>query len=650
MQEAPMKKPRSMPAARKSIPSQTGPAITAKGHVFHKAAPMLGGFKLNVLPDLPDLRDRLYEPLLSRLRPAFRLDIPSGFARNQGASNACTGFALAHVVDALRLHAESHEPPSSAMMLYHMAKLNDEWSGTDYEGSSIRGALKGFHNYGVCAEAAAPFDPRPKDWLPDVEQSRAARSCRLGAYYRLRPEINDYHAALNEVGAIYVSAVIHKGWAHPRKDGREGPSRIPSSDRTPSVGGHAFAVVGYDDEGFIVLNSWGGAWGDDGTAHWSYADWAATVVDAWVLQMAVTAPSAAGLVARQAITSDQTALFGKTKTSVLEINGHFINIDDGVLQKSGPYPTADMTLTGPRITDPAANDGKGYQHLVIYCHGGLNALADEAARIARMKPVFKRYGIYNLHLMWGTDFFGELFQKVGPVAHQRMGGIFSEAADIAFEVLAMLPGGRVWRHIKEDAANSFAPGGPFGGGVAGLSPVLDHLVKTPGKVKVHIVAHSAGAILAGHLLAWLKTSSLKALPVDAVHLMAPACTTGFLRANYAAAQAKGTKIHLYNLTGEAELDDSVGLEAVPLKPYNKSLLYLVSNAFEAEPGSLAGMEAFKADLPAWSGLGVDYADANGKATSSTTHGGFDNDGRTLTTIVSRILGKPAKPPVQSGEL
>ncbi len=625
--------------------------LERRGHVFSPQAPSLGAFKLTALPDMPDLRDRMYEPTLRALTPIYDLDIPKGFeVGNQGASQACTGFSLAHVLDALHLRSASTIPPASPMMLYHMAKLNDEWDGTGYEGSSIRGALKGLSRHGVCARTLAAFDPLPLTWEPSVVQSKNARNTRLGAYYRLRPEINDYHAAINEVGAIYVSAIIHKGWSNPKKS--NGSKAISFTPEAPTIGGHAFAIVGYDAEGFIVLNSWGSAWVDKGRAHWSYGDWAANVVDAWVLQLAVTAPSAFGLVARQALLADNKRdAFGRPPVSTQDIKGHFINIDDGILQKKDPFATPDMAETAKAILDPASNGGKGYQHLMIYAHGGLNGLNDEAHRIAGMRPVFKRYGIYNLHMMWGTDFLGEVFQKAGSTLESRMGGIASDISDAVFEQTARTLGGaRVWRHIKEDAANAFTAQAPFGGGIEGMLPVLSKLATAPNPPRIHIVAHSAGSILVGYLLDWLARSALKTLRIDSIHLMAAACQVALLKEAYKAAAHNGTPIHLYNLPDKIEKEDIVGFSALPLLRYNKSLLYLVSNAFEPTDGNLAGMEKFSADLPAWPALDVIYAKTGGKVCASTSHGGFDNDGATLTTIISRILGKPAIPPVKNSEL
>jgi hypothetical protein len=427
------------------------------------------------------------------------------------------------------------------------------------------------------------------------------------------------------------------------------------NEKQAPIGGHAFTIVGYDRDGFIVLNSWGSGWGSKGLAHWSYQDWAATVLDAWVLQLSVSAPAAAGLIARQAFLGEQPGLFKATSGQNEDIKGHYINIDDGMLQERDPFATPDMAETGRQIVNASANGGKGYQHLVIYAHGGLNTLQDEADRIAKMRPVFKRYGIYNLHLMWGTDLLGEVFQKAGPVANARVGGILSDFSDRVIEVIASGIGGRIWRHIKEDAQNSFAKSTGFAknayfdGGIKGLSPVLDALLKTPNPPKIHIVAHSAGSILAGHLLSWLKASPYKSLPIAGIHLMAPACTTDFLALHYATIAKAGTPIRIYNLSEQLELDDIVGSESFPVK-YNKSLLYLVSNALDKDSKALAGMALYRDRLPQWPSLQVDYAARGSTTTASLSHGGFDNDGATFTTIISRMLGRAAKPPVEDSEL
>ena len=224
------------------------------------------GKKFLTLPDVPDIRDRYYEPTLAPL-PAV-LPVADGLRiLDQGAAGACTGFALAAVVNRLlaRNTAEMPEPVRgrhvSPHMLYANARRYDEWPGEQYDGSSLRGALRGFYNSGACREE---LWRRPGARTDAADLARDARLTSLGAYYRLRPHLPDYHAAISETGVLYVSAAVHDGWDHPAQ-GRIAPAQGANL--------HAFAVVGYDSEGFWVQNSWGPGWGSAGLAHWSYKDW-----------------------------------------------------------------------------------------------------------------------------------------------------------------------------------------------------------------------------------------------------------------------------------------------------------------------------------------------------------------------------------------
>ena len=92
-------------------------------------------------------------------------------------------------------------------------------------------------------------------------------------------------------------------------------------------------------------------------------------------------------------------------------------------------------------------------------------------------------------------------------------------------------------------------------------------------------------IMIGDMLAVL---TRKKLALDTCSLYAPACTVAFARSTYLKAIDAGTldpaKIFIDILSNENERADSVG-------PYLKSLLYLVSRAFEAHKTPILGMEA-----------------------------------------------------------
>ncbi|MCB1799985.1 MAG: peptidase C1, partial [Gammaproteobacteria bacterium] len=140
--------------------------------------------------------------------------------RDQGQEGACTGFGLAAVIDRqvneTRVAGKGKPVSVSVRMLYEMARRYDEWEGEDYEGSSCRGAIKGWYNMGVCREELYPYQGR-KQRTYSVAAAKDARNCTVGAYFRLGKRISDYHAALNETGAIFCSADVHVGWDAPDK-------------------------------------------------------------------------------------------------------------------------------------------------------------------------------------------------------------------------------------------------------------------------------------------------------------------------------------------------------------------------------------------------------------------------------------------------
>ena len=134
---------------------------------------------LDARPDRLDLRDLPYRPPLRSLPPHFPDEksvrqylssyVEEGLILNQGAEGACTGFGLACVVNYLlwvrHLHSGSKArfDRVSPRMFYEMAKRYDEWPGQDYEGSSCRGALKGWHKHGVCGDMLWPYPLTPDD-------------------------------------------------------------------------------------------------------------------------------------------------------------------------------------------------------------------------------------------------------------------------------------------------------------------------------------------------------------------------------------------------------------------------------------------------------------------------------------------------------
>ncbi len=600
--------------------------------------------KLDALPDVPDYRDRWYQPTLAPLKPVLEPP-PCIHILDQGTEGACTGFGLAAVVNLLH-HQQKRDGKVSAKMLYEMAKHYDEWEGEAYEGSSCRGAIKGWYHMGVCSEALWPYEA--KDTTLTIERAKDARAHTIGAYYRIRKNIVDMHAALNETGAVYASAVVHAGWMSPRKSGR-----IPY--RKKELGGHAFAIVGYNDNGFFVQNSWGTDWGKNGIGLWSYEDWMDNVNDAWVVQIALPTPS---IYSRRSISTDASMKGGLSSAGKHprrdEIAGHFVHIDDGQFDNRGKYWS---NLDDVKETAKLVAQSDKYQHLLIYAHGGLNSITASAGRIAAMRDTFKNNGIYPFHFMYDTGLLEELKDVIlgkKTVVEERAGG-FSDWVDRLIEKATRRPGRALWREMKSDAALAFT--NKNSPGTQTLMAFLEAFDAPAAKPKkIHLVGHSTGGILHAHLLDALALQKVK-LRLASVNLLAPAGTVDLFRKSYLPTLGSGQfgveRMHVYNLNEKLELDDHVG------HVYRKSLLYLVSRAFEEKidpPESLLGMQLYSKKLeklnPAH--LFFHYSDGPDKKnadTMSTSHGGFDNDPATMNSVLKTVLGKSNIPyPFTKGSL
>ncbi len=594
--------------------------------------PTLGKYPLNATPDEPDFRDYIYQPALIQLRPYLRR--PRGLSiLDQGTEGACTGFGLAAAINLLN-HRRDRRYDVSTRMLYVMARRHDEWSGEDYSGSSCRGAIKGWYAMGVCRESQWPYHSRVRDLT--IARAKKARENTLGAYYRLRHRISDFHTALNETGTIYVSADLHAGRAGRKaKNGR-------IKRQSGIIGGHAFAIVGYTEEGFWVQNSWGRRWGRGGLALWSYEDWQENVQDAWVFRLALPAKKVLSTPLEPS-PSDRKDPRRLTRAPVrADIAGHFVHLDDGRFHENGTYWS---TESDTRQTARLVARQKRYPHLLLYAHGGLNSPRDSATRINAMREVFKDNGIYPYHIMYDTGLLEEIKDVVfgkREAARRRAGG-FTDWTDRLLERATRVPGRALWREMKAGARTPFETGG------AGLAVIRAFIeaYAAAGKIpSIHLAGHSTGAVLLAHLLAALGSLS-PGLRVRSCNLMAPAATVELFRNHYLPllgdrATSGIDRMVVFNLNRRLEADDNVaGI-------YRKSLLYLVSNAFEEEPpAQLLGMQRFSEPLQQLAPERLAFIYSNGDpgtreqptATASTSHGGFDNDPNTMNSILENILGE-----------
>jgi hypothetical protein len=313
--------------------------------------------------------------------------------------------------------------------------------------------------------------------------------------------------------------------------------------------------------------------------------------------------------------------------------------------------------------------------LLLYLHGGLNSEREVASRIVAFRDVLLENEIYPLHVMWESglgetlrgmlrDMFTDVDERAGAVADwlRKLRDGMVEAKDRTFELTAAAPGSRIWREMKENARlSSRHPDGRGGMQVLGAAAkrVMDDLSDADRSAwELHVVGHSAGAIFAAFALPHLSNSGVT---FQSLQFMAPAITVESFKEFVVPSITAGTcpRPTMYVLSDVGERDDKVWA-------YGKSLLYLVSNAFEGRRETpLVGMERYVTDE---GGEGSQFVDpamntmfkrkvgglpslvvagkAEGPASTSRSesHGGFDNDPETMNSVLWRILGgKPDRP-------
>ncbi len=635
------------------------PRITSNKRLSPDDSPRMAGRVLSARKDSIDFRDRMYVPNLVEV-PATR-SLESYLAHqpeilDQGQEGACTGFGLAAVANHLvRTRADSAgATPVSSRMLYEMARRNDEWPGENYSGSSARGAMKGWHKYGVCDETHWPYIHGDHDSNLSRDRLEDAQNCPLGAYFRVNhKDLVAMHSAISETGILYATASVHTGWNKVTKNGM-------IRYHAEITGGHAFAIVGYDREGFWIQNSWGADWGRGGFALISYYDWLENGSDVWVARLGAPV-RIDNSIAYSASTFPAAQM--SQGSSVADLRPHIVSLGNNGL----PLHNGDFANTAEEISAfvsedfPRVTAGWKKKRILLYAHGGLVGEKGAVQRVAEYRKTMLDAGVYPLAFVWHSDFWSTLKNILGDALGQRRSeGVFDRAKDFmldrlddTLEPIARYASGKAqWSEMKENALD--ATRNPKGGAGIVLAE-LKKLIAADPDIEVHVAGHSAGSVFMGPVVRELS----KFTNITTCSLWAPACTTAHFK-KYYLPHLKGAgrsirEFAIYTLTDAAERDDHCA------SIYNKSLLYLVSNALEEEykplkwgwPGApILGMEKFiRADKDiqallsnktvSWI-LSPNSQSENLKASGSTSHGGFDDDASTVKGTLARITGASSR--------
>ncbi len=195
---------------------------------------------------------------------------------DQKDTGSCVGWAAAdavlrwHFVETGRIGRNERLSPRYIWMA--SKEMDDDLSYPtsfiELSGTYLKSALDVARKYGCVLEDVLPF-AGDKLYPGEVKDFYAlASNLKIAKYVNLGTNPTTWRTWIARQGPVLTRLVCDATWMDASATG----GVLAEYDPKTAYGGHAVALVGYDETGFIVRNSWGiDTWGDKGFGYASRA-------------------------------------------------------------------------------------------------------------------------------------------------------------------------------------------------------------------------------------------------------------------------------------------------------------------------------------------------------------------------------------------
>lgn len=196
--------------------------------------------------------------------------------KDQGKQGACLAFALTSVYEYfLKREKDAHFNLSEAFLYYNTRlKVGKE---TEDAGSSLLQAIEVLMNYGICLEELCKYDENIYSEEPSQQAYDDAKGRRIRKALNVECSLEAIKSALDDRYPVAVSLNLYPSFGNnyrgiipmPTDDEKNNNGVIDNTKH----GKHAMVICGYSDESkvFIVRNSWGKSFGDNGYCYIPYS-------------------------------------------------------------------------------------------------------------------------------------------------------------------------------------------------------------------------------------------------------------------------------------------------------------------------------------------------------------------------------------------
>lgn len=239
--------------------------------------------KYQLLPSIDELP--LEETYQAKATTAESVDLRGDFTaiKNQGEQGSCLSHALVAVFEYMMKRNFSKECDLSEAFLYYNARNMDTEGDVSVNidsGSRFKPSLDSLTKYGIALEAYCRYVENSHNTKPSDKAYKDAENRKLRKALGLRQNVNDIKSALAEGYPVVASFTLCESFVPekglipmPDEEEIKKATEVQSDEHNLRHSNHAMVICGYSDkmQMFLVRNSWGEAWGDNGYCYIPYA-------------------------------------------------------------------------------------------------------------------------------------------------------------------------------------------------------------------------------------------------------------------------------------------------------------------------------------------------------------------------------------------